>query len=62
MTCPANWYKSSYSGGQADCVEVAATSDVVLVRDSKDPAGPVLNVNTHEWQSFTESIQAAQFD
>ncbi|MFF5263465.1 DUF397 domain-containing protein [Actinomadura viridis] len=43
----ANWRKSSYSGSNGgDCVELAdageAVADAVAVRDSKDPAGPVL--------------------
>jgi hypothetical protein len=37
-----NWRKSSYSGAQNACVELTATLD--RVRDSKNPAGPVLRV------------------
>ncbi|NEA29613.1 DUF397 domain-containing protein [Actinomadura bangladeshensis] len=37
---PAQWRKSSYSGGQSgQCVEVARASGLVGVRDSKDPEG-----------------------
>jgi hypothetical protein len=37
------WRKSSHSGsGQGECVEVARTSALVAVRDSKNPGGPVL--------------------
>lgn len=32
----ARWWKSSYSGGANDCVEVAALVDRAAVRDSKD--------------------------
>ncbi|MFB4296200.1 DUF397 domain-containing protein [Actinomadura sp. NTSP31] len=44
-----SWRKSTYSGSNGgDCVELAdaagAVADVVAVRDSKDPAGPVLLV------------------
>jgi hypothetical protein len=36
-----HWRKSSYSGGEnADCIELAGTLDAI--RDSKNPAGPVL--------------------
>ena len=39
----AVWRKSSHSTAEGDnCVEVAGVSDVVAVRDSKDPDGPVL--------------------
>ncbi|QIS17611.1 DUF397 domain-containing protein [Nocardia terpenica] len=35
-----HFYKSTYSGGDQTCVEVAHRDDVVLIRDSKY-AGPV---------------------
>ncbi|UWE09055.1 DUF397 domain-containing protein [Actinacidiphila bryophytorum] len=37
------WVKSSYSGNNGNCVEVAVLADGSrAVRDSKDPQGPVL--------------------
>lgn len=36
------WRKSSFTGNQGDCVELAHTRD--MVRDSKAPAGPLLGV------------------
>jgi hypothetical protein len=41
--------RSTSSGGS--CVEVAVT-DRVLIRDSKDRAGPVLGVAPAEWRAF----------
>ncbi|WP_411152957.1 DUF397 domain-containing protein [Streptomyces sp. A30] len=42
----AAWFKSSYSGSdQSACVEVADVRPAlgrIAIRDSKDPAGPVL--------------------
>ncbi|WP_425303156.1 DUF397 domain-containing protein [Nocardia wallacei] len=39
----ANWFKSSYSSGKTDCVEVAwLDGGAVGVRDSKNPTGPAL--------------------
>jgi hypothetical protein len=52
------WVKSSYSGSQANCVEVAA-SDRVLVRDTKDRTGPVLSFRTEAWREFTSQVKAA---
>lgn len=49
------WCKSSYSdteGGQ--CVEVAAATAVVHVRDSKTEAGPVLIVSREAWAGLVE--------
>jgi hypothetical protein len=39
----AAWRKSSRSGAQGNCVELAwPGSEVVAVRNSRDPRGPVL--------------------
>jgi len=47
------WFKSSYSGAEGgQCVEVAATVDAVLIRDSKQLAGPVLAVGAEAWAGF----------
>ncbi|MDQ3886318.1 MAG: DUF397 domain-containing protein [Actinomycetota bacterium] len=52
-TCvEVGWRTSSYSGSGGDCVEVAPAPDGVLVRDSKDSAGPALAVTTAQWQAF----------
>jgi hypothetical protein len=51
------WRKSSRSGDNGGgCVEVAKLSNTVMVRDSKDPAGPVLAVTRAEWASFVHSL------
>lgn len=39
----AQWWKSSYSGGANDCLEVAELGEHAAVRDSKDTSrGPLL--------------------
>jgi hypothetical protein len=49
------WIKSSYSGAEGgQCVEVAATSDAVHVRDSKDTSRPALTVEPAAWSMFVE--------
>lgn len=53
----AQWFKSSYSGGGGDCVEVAwLGAGRVGVRDSKNPAGPALNFATEEWDAFLARV------
>ncbi|MFC9952611.1 DUF397 domain-containing protein [Streptomyces prasinus] len=47
------WIKSSYSTPDGpDCVEVAAVSDRIFVRDSKTPRGPRLALTPAAWSSF----------
>jgi hypothetical protein len=47
------WRKSTASGLNG-CVEVAADGNTVLVRDSKDPTGPVLGLTTEQWTRFLD--------
>ncbi|MYW19629.1 DUF397 domain-containing protein [Streptomyces sp. SID2955] len=46
--------KSSYSGAESNCVEVAPTADHGrAVRDSKHRSdGPLLTVSRESWQAF----------
>ena len=53
----ARWRKSSYSDGQANCVEVT-TVGLVAVRDSKSPNGPGLAFTPKAWQQFIERLIA----
>ncbi|WP_327428285.1 DUF397 domain-containing protein [Streptomyces sp. NBC_01236] len=49
------WFKSSYSGAEGgECLEVAATSGTVHVRDSKDPARAQLAFWRSEWAAFAD--------
>lgn len=45
------WRKSSYSAGTG-CVEVAVMPAAVLVRDSKQPRGPVLALPEIGWRGL----------
>jgi hypothetical protein len=50
------WRKSSYSGGDNNCVEVGTTGTRVAVRDSKNPSGAALNVSASAWRAFTRGL------
>ena len=55
------WQKSSYCGNSA-CVEVAVTSDAILVRDARNPQIPPLVFTTEEWDAFVKGVKAGEFD
>ncbi|WP_458689097.1 DUF397 domain-containing protein [Nocardia tengchongensis] len=58
-----NWFKSSHSGGQTDCVEVAwLPAGGVGVRDSKNPAGPALTFTAAEWTTFIAALRVDRLD
>jgi hypothetical protein len=47
------WTKSTHSGSDNnDCVEVKTGDEAILVRDSKDPDGPRIEVTPTEWSAF----------
>jgi Domain of unknown function (DUF397) len=43
------WSKSSHSASNGACVEARTVNNMVQVRDSKDPNGPVLTVDRDTW-------------
>jgi hypothetical protein len=54
----AVWHKSSHSGTQGNCVQVATNlPGIVAVRDSKDPDGGVLRVSRGSWRGFVKDLQ-----
>jgi hypothetical protein len=55
------WFKSSYSGTEGgQCVEVAAGSAAVHVRDSKGSSGPILTVSREAWAGFVGLASSEQ--
>ena len=57
------WTKSSFSGTNGDCVEMAALSDGRrAVRDSKDQDGPALCFTPQEWSAFVAGVHAGEFE
>ncbi|MEU0517131.1 DUF397 domain-containing protein [Streptosporangium sp. NPDC006007] len=67
------WRKSSFSGNGQNCVEVALTDELAeakygdlaslfLVRDSKDPRGPVLAFTPSGWDAFLGGVKQGEFD
>jgi hypothetical protein len=62
------WVRSSHCGA-GDCIEIASDCEsnacvevdydknMVLMRDSKDPDGPVLRFTRNGWQQFIQSLK-----
>jgi len=54
------WQRSSRCADR-QCVEVARDGDAVLLRDSKDPDGPVLRFTRAEWDAFVLGAKDGEF-
>jgi hypothetical protein len=57
-----NWRKSSASGGEGACVEVAHLGSLVLVRDSRDRPGSILALTGAQWLGLLRRIRAEEAD
>jgi Domain of unknown function (DUF397) len=58
------WVKSSLSFSNGNCVEVAPlpAGEGVAVRNSRQPAGPVLFFTPAEWDAFVGGAHKGEFD
>ncbi|MFF5129231.1 DUF397 domain-containing protein [Streptomyces syringium] len=54
----AMWRKSSHSGVQTDCIEIAdGYPGLTPVRDSKNPHGPTLLFEADAWSAFIAGVK-----
>jgi hypothetical protein len=53
------WRKSSHSGQNGNCIEVADHGRAIAVRDSKNPHGQHLAFPAATWRAFTRRVHAA---
>ena len=56
-----SWKKSTRSGGNG-CVEVNLALPEVGVRDSKNPASPVISFGPESWRAFVAQVRTGTFD
>ncbi|MEU7024394.1 DUF397 domain-containing protein [Streptomyces sp. NPDC046203] len=52
----AEWFKSSHSNGNGQCVEVAHLDGEIAMRDSKVDAGPVVTCALDGWRAFIDGV------
>lgn len=52
------WRKSSHSGADKQCVEVACGESSVLVRDSRTPAHGMLVLTSAQWTAFLRGVRS----
>ena len=54
------WLKSTFSSS-GNCVEVAIMKGRVLVRNSRNRQGAILEFNPAEWTAFLSGVRAGEF-
>lgn len=52
-----SWRTSKVSADGGQCVEIAAEDRTVLVRDSRNPAGAILEFSPRQWSSFVRRVR-----
>ena len=55
---PLRWRKSSASGGNGACIEVARSGSSILVRDSRAPSGTILTFTAGQWYGLVLRTKA----
>jgi uncharacterized protein DUF397 len=56
------WRKSRATETSGSCVEIAQLGQSILVRDSKDAAGPVLALTLAQWRGLLARIRNGELD
>ncbi len=62
MNTHGEWIKASASVSSGECVEMSRAPDQIRVRDSKDPAGPVLRFTPAEFAAWLDGARRGEFD
>jgi len=55
--CDLQWRTARRSAGNGACVELAPAAGRILIRDSKDQDGPILNWSADTFRSFLKAAK-----
>jgi hypothetical protein len=58
----AAWRKSRHSMANGNCVEAAPVSDGIMVRDSANRAGLMIQYSVQAWRAFLADAKIGKFD
>ena len=62
MNEPTPWIKARKSATGEACVEQRRNGELIEVRDSKDPDGPVLGFTAAEYDAWLDGVRKGEFD
>lgn len=57
-----NWRKATHSMNNGACVEAASVAGTVVVRDSQDLRGPIVQYPSSAWHTFVGNARTGRFD
>ena len=55
-----DWHTSTFCA-TGNCLAAGVDGDTILVRDTKDPNGPVLTYSRAEWDAFLDGVTGGDF-
>jgi predicted secreted Zn-dependent protease len=55
-------WRTALSCDGGACVQVATDRKIVLIRNSRQPGGPMLEYSPEEWHGFISGIKKGYFD
>jgi hypothetical protein len=62
MSESTRWVKATASATTGNCVEHRRHHDLIEVRDTKDPDGPVLRLRPAEFAAWLDGARRGEFD
>ncbi|MCX4754446.1 DUF397 domain-containing protein [Kitasatospora purpeofusca] len=61
MSQELHWQKSTFSGNQANCVEIASDGELIRIRESDDPAIAITTTKA-KLAAWLQGAKAGEFD